>query len=66
MLGPGIRTPLLDRMSVQLQFTLGNAGVALCVDYHLGEQEDFILYHCFFVCGANIYSLIMLEVSILN
>jgi hypothetical protein len=47
MLGPGIRTPLLDRMSVQLQFTLGNAGVALCVDYHLGEQEDFILYHCY-------------------
>jgi hypothetical protein len=24
MLGPVIRTPLLDRMSIQLQFTLGN------------------------------------------
>ena len=26
MLGPVIRTPLLDRMSIQLQFTLGNTG----------------------------------------
>ena len=24
MLGPVIRTPLLDRMSIQFQFTLGN------------------------------------------
>jgi hypothetical protein len=28
MLGPVIRTPLLDRMSIQLQFTVGNT--ALC------------------------------------
>jgi hypothetical protein len=26
MVGPVIRTPLLDRMSIQLQFTLGNTG----------------------------------------
>jgi len=55
MLGPVICTPLLDRMSIQLQFTLGNAGVTLCVDYHLGQQEAFIVYHCFHVCGANNY-----------
>jgi len=27
MAGPVIRTPLLDRMSIQLQFTLGNTGL---------------------------------------
>jgi hypothetical protein len=34
MLGPVIHTLLLDRMSIQLQFTLGNTGMRLGVRYH--------------------------------
>jgi hypothetical protein len=34
MLGPVIRTPLLDQMSIQLQFTLGNTGCVVVDGKH--------------------------------
>jgi hypothetical protein len=39
MLGPVIRTPLLDRMSIQLQFTLRNTVVASVHEFYVLEKK---------------------------
>ena len=42
MVGPVIRTLLLDRMSLQLQFTLGNTGPIMYYRYLLIFISDFV------------------------
>jgi hypothetical protein len=46
MLGPVIHTPLLDRMSIQLQFTLGNT-VSQCIDSLV--PVHYTVYHYFII-----------------
>ena len=44
MLGPVIRTPLLDRMSIQLQFTFGNTGMCSGLPLLWNQREKWLLF----------------------
>jgi len=41
MLGPVIHTPLLDRISIQLQFTLGNTEIS---NFRLYQVENKLIF----------------------